>query len=129
MSRRRWILLGAATLALVAGGVLRGVRPPSGGTATGSEVQAQAQADARAEAGELLETLDQLEARLLAGRQTVSLWTELSARHREVSELACSSLELHAQAMAREVAKSAKRSAELKRRRMAAVELARPSSR
>ena len=44
---------------------------------------------------------DAVEARLLAGEARLAVWTELAARHREVSEISCRVGDAHFQDMAR----------------------------
>ena len=45
--------------------------------------------------------LDRLEERLLANQARVRAWSDLKARHAEVSQVACQNAEWHAQDMAR----------------------------
>lgn len=64
--------------------------------------------------------LDNVEARLHAGRTRVALWEELAARHRNVSEIACANAETHMQSISKHFAKTEEVLKKKKRRRRAA---------
>jgi hypothetical protein len=53
-----------------------------------------------AEQRQLMDKLEDLQARLLVNRQRVRFWQEMQERHESVSAIACSSQETHAVAMA-----------------------------
>lgn len=48
----------------------------------------------------LVEQLENLQARLLVGRERVRFWQEMQVRHESISAVACTSQEAHAVAMA-----------------------------
>lgn len=53
-----------------------------------------------AEQRQLVEQLDDLQARLIVDRQRVRFWQEMRERHESISAIACTSQEAHAVAMA-----------------------------
>lgn len=53
-----------------------------------------------AEQRRLMESLEDLQARLLVDRQRVRFWEEMQVRHQSISAIACTSQEAHAVAMA-----------------------------
>jgi hypothetical protein len=69
-----------------------------GGSGDDAEVR-RARLDA--ERRSLEATLDELGARLLVNQARVRFWTEMQGRHESVSAVACTSMEGHAEEMAR----------------------------
>lgn len=53
-----------------------------------------------AEQRQLMDSLDDLQARLIVDRQRVRFWQEMRERHASISAIACTSQEAHAVAMA-----------------------------
>lgn len=53
-----------------------------------------------AEQRQLMSQLEDLQARLLVGRERVRFWQEMHERHQSVSAISCTSQETHAVAMA-----------------------------
>jgi len=74
-------------------------------------------AELEAEAALMDAALDGVETRLLSGRTQVALWSELAARHRTVSEIACSNAETHMQGISKHFAKTEEVLRKKKRRR------------
>src|ERR1700756_4192041 len=67
-----------------------------------SPAEERARREALAAEGRALElAADAVEARLLAGEVRLAVWTELEARHRQVSEVSCRVADAHFQDMAR----------------------------
>jgi hypothetical protein len=71
---------------------------------------------------QMLEQLDELEARLLADQARVRFWKELRARHESVSAIACRNLEGHVAQMDRyQQGQREKRQAHAKKNRLAST--------
>jgi hypothetical protein len=79
---------------------------------------AQIEADGEA----LTEAADALEARLLADRSRVALWSELKERHQHVSAIATHNSSEHLDAMVRYFAKQERRGKKLRHRRVASAD-------
>jgi outer membrane murein-binding lipoprotein Lpp len=79
---------------------------------------AQIEADGEA----LNQAADALEARLLADRARVALWSELKERHQHVSAIATDNANEHVEAMVRYFAKQERRGKRLRQRRVASAD-------
>jgi hypothetical protein len=69
----------------------------------------------------LEESVELLEERLLAHQARVSFWSELQARHAQISAVACANLGEHAVALQVAESRARARGAEQKRRRLASA--------
>lgn len=82
-----------------------------------SPAEEQARRDALAAEGRALEAAaDLVEARLLAGEARLAVWSELSARHQQISEVSCRVADTHFQDMARLFEEQAEKGRGMRRR-------------